>query len=116
MRYRLMLVIVLLLVSLVEHQTPVSGAQGTTYTDPFAYCAAVRTIDAPDARYVGPAVPDAVVRGLQAALQRPPTLRPVVSEQVATGAAWMARSTPAPSAPTCPVRRRRTPARLRRRI
>ncbi len=47
-------------------------AAGTAYAaesfrTPFAYCAAVGTIDAPDARYVGPAVPDAVARGLQKA-------------------------------------------------
>jgi hypothetical protein len=67
MRHRLMLAIVLLLVSLAEQQTPASAAQGTTYTDPFAYCAAVGTIDAPDARYAGPAVPDAIAHGLQTA-------------------------------------------------
>lgn len=39
------------------------------YTDPFAYCAAVGTIDAPDARYAGPKVPDAVGRGLMNAMQ-----------------------------------------------
>lgn len=47
-------------------------AAGTAYAAesfhaPFAYCAAVGTIDAPDARYVGPAVPEAVARGLQRA-------------------------------------------------
>jgi len=35
-----------------------------TYQDPFAYCAAVGTIDRPDAGYVGPAVPASVARGL----------------------------------------------------
>ncbi|MDK2980774.1 MAG: hypothetical protein PWQ55_1121 [Chloroflexota bacterium] len=39
-----------------------------TYTDPFAYCAAVGTQDIPDASYTGPAVPDALIDGyLQAA-------------------------------------------------
>jgi hypothetical protein len=38
------------------------------FDDPFAYCAAVGTIDAPDARYTGPALPQAVARGLKAAL------------------------------------------------
>jgi hypothetical protein len=33
----------------------------TTYADPFAYCAAVGTIDAPDARYAGPQTPDSVL-------------------------------------------------------
>lgn len=34
------------------------------YSDPFAYCAAVGTIDAPDERYSGSAVPDAIVQGM----------------------------------------------------
>lgn len=38
------------------------------FDDPFAYCAAVGTINAPDARYTGPALPETVARGLQAAL------------------------------------------------
>jgi hypothetical protein len=41
------------------------------FDDPFAYCAAVGTIDAPDARYTGPAMPEAVARGLKAALDLP---------------------------------------------
>jgi hypothetical protein len=44
-----------------------------TYDDPFAYCAAVGTIDAPDARYVGDAVPEAVAKALQKALDAPDT-------------------------------------------
>ncbi len=72
MRYRFMLVILLVLVSLAEKGTSTATAQGTTYTDPFAYCGAVGTIDAPDARYLGPNVPDAVVRGLEAALGSSP--------------------------------------------
>jgi hypothetical protein len=39
-------------------------SSAATYDDPFAYCAAVGTIDRPDARYVGPAVPPSVARGL----------------------------------------------------
>jgi hypothetical protein len=38
-----------------------------TYTDPFAYCAAVGTIDKPDARYVGEAVPASVAEALRTA-------------------------------------------------
>lgn len=34
------------------------------YTDPFAYCAAVTTIDAADDRFVGDPVPQAIVQGL----------------------------------------------------
>jgi len=33
------------------------------FTDPFAYCAAVGTIDQPDARYTGPKTNDAIVKG-----------------------------------------------------
>jgi hypothetical protein len=39
--------------------------------DPFAYCAAVGTTDAPDARYQGPAMPEAVIRGLRRAIGAP---------------------------------------------
>jgi putative hemolysin len=35
-----------------------------SYSEPFAYCAAVGTIDAPDARYTGEPVPAGVVLGL----------------------------------------------------
>jgi hypothetical protein len=38
-------------------------------TDPFAYCAAVGDADAPDARYAGPAVPDAIAIGLSKQLE-----------------------------------------------
>lgn len=34
-----------------------------TYDDPFAYCAAIDTVDAPDARYVGPFNPPSIVTG-----------------------------------------------------
>ncbi|MFN2290158.1 MAG: DUF333 domain-containing protein [Anaerolineae bacterium] len=44
-----------------------------TYSDPFAYCAAVGTLDAPDARYTGPQVPESLAQGLQAALNAPET-------------------------------------------
>ncbi len=36
----------------------------TLYNDPFAYCAAVGTIDTPDARYTGPKIPDSIVQGM----------------------------------------------------
>lgn len=41
------------------------------YNDPFAYCAAVGTIDAPDARYTGPPVPDVIAEGLKKAFNAP---------------------------------------------
>ncbi len=85
MRYRLMLVVLLVMVMLAEKNTITSKAQGSTYTDPFAYCAAVGTIDAPDARYTGPQVPDAVVQGLETALQRPADTAP---GELRTGSSW----------------------------
>src|SRR5262245_7102022 len=42
-----------------------------TYADPFAYCRAVGTIDAPDARYAGPSVPPPVAEGLRRAFRAP---------------------------------------------
>ncbi len=42
---------------------PASGSP-STFADPVPYCQAVSTIDAPDARYKGPAVPDWIVSAL----------------------------------------------------
>jgi hypothetical protein len=47
------------------------SGQQSTFTDPFAYCAAVGTVDAPDSRYTGPKVPEAVARGLKRAFGAP---------------------------------------------
>ena len=47
------------------------GLADAAFADPFTYCAAVGTVDVPDARYTGPAMPEAVVRGLRAALGLP---------------------------------------------
>ncbi len=41
--------------------TPASDQ--ATYVDPFAYCAAVGTIDAPDSRYIGVRLPDSIIQG-----------------------------------------------------
>jgi hypothetical protein len=38
-----------------------------TYNDPFAYCAAVGTIDTPDARYTGPQISDEIINGYKTA-------------------------------------------------
>ena len=38
-----------------------------TFTDPFSYCAAVGTIDTPDARYTGTQVPDEIINGFKEA-------------------------------------------------
>ena len=48
-----------------------SACGATQYTDPFAYCAAVGTIDGPDERYTGPKTPEAIVRGLMKAMDLP---------------------------------------------
>jgi hypothetical protein len=36
----------------------------SSYDDPFAYCAAVGTIDTPDARYTGPKMPDSIIQAM----------------------------------------------------
>jgi hypothetical protein len=47
-------------------------ADAITFSEPFAYCAAVDTIDAPGAGYVGPPMPESIARGLHKALTLPP--------------------------------------------
>lgn len=44
-----------------------------TWHDPFAYCAAVVNVDAPDKRYTGPALPPIIPRELQTAFGVAPT-------------------------------------------
>jgi len=51
--------------------SPSPATEQGQFTDPFAYCAAVGAIDAPDARYTGPEAPDAIVNGLRKALETP---------------------------------------------
>jgi hypothetical protein len=47
-----------------SENTPVAGAATQqTFTDPFTYCAAVGTLDKPDGRYTGPALPDVLMLG-----------------------------------------------------
>ncbi len=48
-----------------------AGQSTATFTDPFAYCAAVGTIDAPDARYTGEQPPTAVIAGIRRAFDAP---------------------------------------------
>lgn len=45
--------------------------QPAAFDDPFAYCAAVGTADAPDASYRGEAVPDSIALGLRRAVGAP---------------------------------------------
>ncbi|HXH10298.1 MAG TPA: hypothetical protein VNP04_11125 [Alphaproteobacteria bacterium] len=52
--------------------SPASGtASQRMFSDPFAYCSAVGTIDAPDSRYTGPQVPEVVAQGLKQAFGAP---------------------------------------------
>lgn len=44
--------------------TPVVAQPASGISDPFAYCAAVGTIDAPDRRYTGPNPPEPVARAV----------------------------------------------------
>ena len=51
-----------------ENSTPTAAAAQIMVTensvaDPFAYCAAVGSIDKPDARYSGPKITDAIIKG-----------------------------------------------------
>jgi putative hemolysin len=41
-----------------------TAEEQSSYSDPFAYCTAVGTIDVPDAQYTGDAMPDALVQGM----------------------------------------------------
>jgi hypothetical protein len=63
---------------------PAATSAPAPYTDPFAYCAAVGTIDAPDAAYTGPQVPPSVAQGLQKALNAPDTPLSVLE----SGSSW----------------------------
>jgi len=38
-----------------------------SFTDPFAYCAAVGAMDSPDARYTGSQIPDEIINGFKKA-------------------------------------------------
>lgn len=69
LQYTILLLIALNLISCSSIGAPgptsvPSSTEAATYGDPFAYCAAVGTIDEPDARYVGPKVPEVIARGL----------------------------------------------------
>jgi hypothetical protein len=59
----------LLLAALMTASTAAYAAP--PWTDPAPYCRAVGTIDAPDARYAGPAMPDWIAHALMRALHAP---------------------------------------------
>jgi hypothetical protein len=51
--------------------SPPGSSQPATFSNPFAYCTALGTIDAPDSRYSGPKVPEAVAQGVKKAFGAP---------------------------------------------
>lgn len=60
--------IILLISACTSVNNPTTIPSQATYTDPFTYCAAVKTVDKPDERYTGEAIPEEVIQGyLQAA-------------------------------------------------
>ncbi len=61
------------------------GQSKASFTDPFAFCAAVGTLDKPDARYTGPKTPDAVVKGVRKALG---TKDDVPNQPFVDGTSW----------------------------
>ncbi len=68
--------ILLIIVNLLGYSN-VSGSSVSptpaTYTDPFPYCTAVDTVDAPDERYTGPNVPKIIAEGLRKTFNTPDT-------------------------------------------
>src|SRR6185295_1352463 len=56
-----------------------------TFADPFVYCSRVRNVDALDARYVGPRVPDAIARAVQQSMSLAEGLPPAM---LAEAVAW----------------------------
>jgi hypothetical protein len=59
------------------------AARAATYNDPAPYCAAVGTIDKPDARYVGEAVPEWIARALMRATGAPADSAPAFFKHAA---------------------------------
>ncbi len=46
---------------------PANSSTADSFTEPFAYCAAVGTADAPDSRYTGAPIPDEIINGFKKA-------------------------------------------------
>lgn len=57
--------------------TAVQAATENTFTDPFAYCGTVGTVDTPDARYIGDPVPVSVINGFKKAADLEASTMPV---------------------------------------
>jgi hypothetical protein len=63
-----LLLLGLLIVALTDGCSSQAAAPAAeTFSDPFAYCAAVGTIDTPDTRYTGEQVPDVIIDGFKQA-------------------------------------------------
>ncbi len=69
----IMLIIILSLFGCLNVYESSYSLTPAAYTDPFAYCAAVGTVDVPDARYTGSLVPEAIARGLRNVFNTPDT-------------------------------------------
>jgi hypothetical protein len=61
------------------------AAPAGQFSDPFSYCAAIGTLDAPDARFTGPRTPESILNGLRTALNMPST---TVNEQFERSTFW----------------------------
>jgi hypothetical protein len=47
--------------------TPLTTVVPATFSDPFGYCAAVKDADTPGPQYIGPKLPDPILKGLRTA-------------------------------------------------
>ncbi len=63
-----------------------TAATLASFTDPFAYCASVGTIDTPDARYTGTPVPDAIINGFKQAAGLTSSTEPI--DQLRKSTIW----------------------------
>ena len=64
--------------------TTTSSPVQQTYNDPFAYCAAIGTIDTPDARYTGPHITDEIINGYKIAAGLESSTEPIQMFQKTT--------------------------------
>ncbi len=65
--WRAALLCILLLAPACSSSGDAGDATPEAFTDPFAYCAAVGDIDAPDARYTGEPLPLVIIEGIRTA-------------------------------------------------
>jgi hypothetical protein len=79
--YTFLLLVVTTLIGCSSPPAPAATPTPATYSDPFAYCAAVGTVDTPDARYTGPQLPETVISGVKKALDMPADVPAEVLQQ-----------------------------------